>query len=93
LTQNFTFIKTRNPQLLIIYFSFNIANKIKFMSHHQEHHPTGVIRNFSITAGLSFAIIFLLFVAFSGCHGNFQPKSAESHSKSSHNTEEPSGKH
>jgi len=64
------------------------------MSNHNEHHQTGVIKNFTSTVLLSFSIIFLLFISVSACHGNYHPKqthhstnapsSIESHSEKHH---------
>jgi hypothetical protein len=51
------------------------------MSHYQEN-PTGVIKNFSVTAGLSFSLIFMLFILMSGCHGEYHPVNENHHSGS-----------
>lgn len=52
--------------------------------HHQEGN---VIKSFSLTAILSFAIVFCLFTLFSNCHGKYQPPS-EGHHEVGHSTEQ-----
>lgn len=57
------------------------------MDHHQS--DTGVVKNFTLTAFLSFAIMFCLFVLLSNCKGNFVVK-AEHHGSATeqhHNNE------
>ena len=52
----------------------NIAEQKKyFMSHHHnEHETTGVVKNYTLTAFLSFAIMFCLFTLLSQCKGDYK---------------------
>ena len=43
------------------------------MSQHHQEETTGVIKNYTLTALLSFTIMFCLFLLLSRCHGNFHP--------------------
>ena len=48
------------------------------MSQHQEEKV--FVKNFSLTAIFSFAIILCLFLLLSNCHGDFHPGGSEHHS-------------
>lgn len=53
-----------------------------------QHHFEGDTKKFTLTAFLSFALVFCLLVLFSNCHGDFKPGGAAHHAAGGHDTEQ-----
>ena len=64
----------------------------KLLKMGDHNHEFSVVKNYTLTALMSFSIMFILFISLAQCHGPFV-KNSSHHSATSHGTEHHNTEH